>query len=503
MTIKRYPADAGEGEIKTDPWRRLQRSRWLRTIVGSAILRNVALMITWLLVWQLTRLVEYTAHVSVWFPVAGLTFSVLLLDDLRTIPGLVAAGVLITLWAGYMYDLPLTSMELAGAGLLWSCAHIGSYAVGARLLRAIARDGPRELPKLVVSFLVIAAASSLLATFLGIWVLVSTGMMAAGDVATAWLPYWIGDMAGVIVLAPFFSAALGSLYPEDAAQFTATFKLHHGQASPRFKYKLMLCSVLLFGVMLLSHLTRSQNSAFAIFFLVIPYMWIACTETAFFNVLAVALASFLIALLVHVFELNEFVLIYQFAINVIAANTLFGLALPSLIADNVKLRRVAEIDTLTQAASRDCLEERARIDIMRCRETGQPLTLLVFDIDHFKQINDLFGHGMGDRALKQVSLLAQRCLRPNDMLGRVGGDEFVALLPGIGTDGALAIAERIRMQILESQLIETLRTTASFGIAQMQGLDSYETLFERADRALYRAKEQGRNRAMTLTVQVG
>jgi diguanylate cyclase (GGDEF)-like protein len=256
--------------------------------------------------------------------------------------------------------------------------------------------------------------------------------------------------------------------------------------------------MLLGGSMLLAHATRSSNSAFAIFFLVIPYMWIACTESAFYNLLGVALGSFIIALLVHVLELKEFAMVYQFAINVIAANTLFGLALPSLIADNIKLRRVADTDTLTQAASRDCLQQRALLDIIRCRQLQQPLTLIVFDIDHFKTINDRFGHAIGDQALKHVCLIAQQALRPTDMLGRFGGDEFVALLPGNEHAAAIAIAERIRVHVYESKLEGAHPITASFGIADLQPGDTYETLFQRADQALYKAKQDGRNRAAWL-----
>lgn len=498
MTVKRFPLDPMEGEGGHGLLHRVQHSAVLRTIVQSVVLRNLALMVLWVLVWQLGRLVEYTEHASVWFPVAGLTFAVVLLDGLRTAVGLAAGCVLMTVWIGEHYGLPLGRLDLARAGLLYACAHIGAYALGARCLRWIANRGSKELPKLVVSFLLIAAVTSLLATALGIWVLVGTGMMGRVEVAGAWLPYWIGDLAGVIVLAPFFAAVLSALYPRAAAQLSTTFRLHHQPATPRFKYKLLLNLVLLVATMLLAHVTRSHNSAFAIFFLVIPYMWIACTESAFYNVLSVALGSFTIALLVHVLDLKEFVMVYQFAINVIAANTLFGLALPTLIADNDKLRRVAETDSLTQAASRDFLERYARQQIDRCREHGEPLTLIVFDIDYFKKINDLFGHAMGDRALKHVCTIAQHCLRPTDMLGRVGGDEFVALLPGIGLEDAFAIAERIRSQVHESELEGALLMTASFGIAEMQKDEGYEIIFERADRALYKAKQLGRNRAASL-----
>lgn len=490
-------AEGGEYGWEYRWLKRLHASAFMRALARSAPLRNVVLALLWVGVWQLGLLVEYTAHASVWFPVAGLTFSVLLLDGLRSVPGLIAACVLITLWVGDHYQLPLSTAELVRAGLLWSCAHIGSYYAGARLLRALARRG-RELPVLVVSFLGIAAVASLLSTITGLWVLVSTNMMQASEVKSAWLPYWIGDLAGVIVLAPFFVAAFTTISPQAASRLGATFALQNERPTRHFKYKLLLNLALMFASMSLAYATRSPNSAFAIFFLVIPYMWIACTEPAFYNVLGVAVGSFMIALLVNVFGLKEFAMVYQFAINLIAANTLFGLALPTLIADNIKLRRVAETDALTEAASRSSLERRARNDIVQCRDAGEPLALIVFDIDHFKQINDLFGHAMGDRALRQVSMLAQQCLRPADMLGRVGGDEFVALLPGISGEAALAIAERIRTHVQETEMTGAPLMTASFGIAQMHASDSYETIFERADRALYVAKQQGRNRAATL-----
>jgi len=477
---------------------RVLASRALRVVMQSALLGNLALAVLWVLLWQLGRLVEYTDHASVWFPVAGLSFAVLLVAGLRSVPGLAVGCVVVTIWVGEIYGLPLTRMQLAWAGVLFACAHVGSYAAGAHLLRAIAARSNGALPGLVLAFLLIAALTSLLAMGFGIWVLVGTGMMAAHDVSAAWLPYWIGDMAGVIVLGPFFAAILSELYPQAVAHLNATFNLRHLPATPRFRYKLLLTVVLITGSMAMAVATRSPNSAFAIFFLVIPYMWIACTEPAFYNVLAVALGSFLIALLVNLFGLKEFVMVYQFAINVVAANALFGLALPTLIAANDKLRRVAETDTLTGAASRAGLERQARDEIERCRRAGLPLALIVFDIDYFKKINDLFGHPMGDRALRQVCAIAQHCLRPSDMLGRVGGDEFVALLPGIGMEAALAIAERIRVQVEASELEGALAMTASFGLSQLEGHDGYEALFERADRALYIAKELGRNRAATL-----
>ena len=498
MKHPRLLSDSHEGESKRGAWRRFQKSAVLRAVMGSLLWRNAVMLVLWVLVWELARLVEYTEHASVWFPVAGLTFAVLLLGGARMLPALFGGCVLVTFWTGRQYGLPLNDLQLAWAGVLFACAHLGSYALGARCLRVVVDRNSGALPEMVVGFLLIAALSSLLATATVLWALVATNMMAAQDVSAAWLPFWIGDMAGVVVLAPFFTAVLSSLRPGGMARLSASISLNHQQATPRFKYKLMLNLALLAASMWLADVTRSPNSAFAIFFLVIPYMWIACTESAFFNVLGVALGSFMIALLVHALELKEFVMVYQFAINVIAANTLFGLALPTLIADTIKLRRVAYTDSLTQAASRDCFEQRAQLDIIRCRQHHEDLAVIVFDIDHFKRINDRYGHAAGDKALKHVCLIAQQALRPTDMLGRFGGDEFVALLPGNDAAAAIVIAERIRVHIHESKLEGAHGITASFGIAEMNESDTYETLFERADQALYKAKQEGRNRAAWL-----
>ncbi len=120
--------------------------------------------------------------------------------------------------------------------------------------------------------------------------------------------------------------------------------------------------------------------------------------------------------------------------------------------------------------------------------------MIAFDLDHFKSINDRFGHGIGDQALKHACSIAQQSLRPTDILGRLGGDEFIALLPGNDHHAAIAIAERIRGQLANSPLHTGHVLTASFGIADMQPEDHWEQLLDRADQALYQAKQDGRNR---------
>lgn len=245
--------------------------------------------------------------------------------------------------------------------------------------------------------------------------------------------------------------------------------------------------------MALSKYAHNPNSAFAIFFLVIPHMWIACSEKAITNLFCIAYSSFLIAFAVNFYGLVDMSLVFQFAISVVAANTLFCLAMPSLISDNQKLRQMVLYDSLTQAASRDHLIEHAGLQIKRNQKGQTPLALIVFDIDNFKQINDVHGHTGGDQVLIQISKNAKSCLRPGDLLARFGGDEFVALLPEATESAALEVAERIRTSLHHIELAGK-HLSSSFGVSFLEAQDTFESLFERADKALYKAKEQGKNR---------
>lgn len=471
------------------PLRWLHSGHWL-----AALCRSLLLFLLWLAVWQVGRLVEYTEHASVWFPASGLSFAALLLFGISAMPALISAAVVITLWAVHHYQLPLNLVDSLNAGFLFAMAHLLPYGLGAWLLHWLLPLGHRHLPKLIVAFLLIAAFSSLLATALVLTQLVWCQMLPLQDVAATWLPFWIGDMAGVMVLAPFFIVLLRSFKKNERLRLQELLDLQPIEWNRPLFAKLLLNFLLIASAMMLAHLADSANSAFAIFFLVIPQMWLACTENAKLNVLNLAFTSFLIAFWVHWFNLLEFAMVYQFAISVIAANTLFGITLPRLIDDNNKLRLMAFTDKVTRVANREWLERQAAMAIARAQRVQQPLSLMVFDVDHFKQINDEFGHQVGDEALLQLCLSAQQCLRPTDLLARYGGDEFVVLLPDTSLALSQGIAERIASQLRDVKLAGTGQLTASFGVTQWQHGEAYQTLFQRADQALYQAKQQGRDR---------
>lgn len=158
--------------------------------------------------------------------------------------------------------------------------------------------------------------------------------------------------------------------------------------------------------------------------------------------------------------------------------------------------QAAQIDPLTGIHNRLAMNGSIEREIQRSRRQKQPLALMVLDLDHFKRVNDTYGHATGDRVLVETSKIISEGQRLSDQLFRFGGEEFVMLLPDTSIESARHVADRIREQI-QSVCIESplgdIRCTISIGISEYQEGDCKDLLFERADSALYQAKSNGRN----------
>lgn len=166
-----------------------------------------------------------------------------------------------------------------------------------------------------------------------------------------------------------------------------------------------------------------------------------------------------------------------------------------------ELRRQTRTDSLTNVANRRSFFERATSDFAHARADGGAMSLIAIDIDHFKQINDHYGHPVGDKVLQDFAECCAGALRPDDLLARTGGEEFCVLLPGVGIEDAHATAERLRAMTAACPCGEfpELRVHISLGVSSMApGDPDFDALFRRADRALYQAKERGRNCTVTL-----
>jgi diguanylate cyclase len=166
---------------------------------------------------------------------------------------------------------------------------------------------------------------------------------------------------------------------------------------------------------------------------------------------------------------------------------------------NQTLIALSSIDGLSGLLNRSHWEAVVASEFQRCRRIGHPSTLVMIDIDHFKSINDRYGHPVGDEVIRAMAGILRGALRVQDVPGRYGGEEFGVILPGTGVQGAEVLAERIRMRI-ESAVLEArkgVRATASLGVAAFEPRDAdHVDWIARADRALYMAKESGRNRTV-------
>lgn len=169
-----------------------------------------------------------------------------------------------------------------------------------------------------------------------------------------------------------------------------------------------------------------------------------------------------------------------------------------------QVRRLATVDSLTGAATRRYLFERAEEEFGRFQREKTPMALVMVDLDHFKVLNDTWGHAVGDRVLAEFGALCLAQKRPHDLFGRYGGEEFALLLSGTTVEGAVKTAERLRTLVRDLALTapegEPIRLTASFGVTGFDPADEgLSRVFSRADEALYEAKLGGRDRVVTRT----
>jgi diguanylate cyclase (GGDEF)-like protein len=196
---------------------------------------------------------------------------------------------------------------------------------------------------------------------------------------------------------------------------------------------------------------------------------------------------------------------------VVAAVIVAGLLHRQLVVTNDRTRlarelrdalaeqaRLAVTDPLTGLHNRRYLQDALNREVARSRRAGAPLSLVVLDLDHFKRINDTFGHDAGDAALVQTAERLRTVARSGDVIARHGGEEFAWLLPDTTITGAAELAERLRSALAGApiDLPETgpLEVSGSLGVAALRAGDHGQALYREADRALYRAKDGGRNR---------
>jgi diguanylate cyclase (GGDEF)-like protein len=174
-----------------------------------------------------------------------------------------------------------------------------------------------------------------------------------------------------------------------------------------------------------------------------------------------------------------------------------------LLRAREQMRHYAEHDELTGLWNHRIIIERLRSEVDRSSRECTPLSIILADLDHFKAVNDTYGHPSGDLVLRRIGAVFQRSVRTYDWVGRYGGEEFLIILPGASFVHASTRAEELRKAVMAVQTLEggeTIQVTVSLGVASGYPAD-YESLIRAADAALYRAKDEGRNCVMVTEIE--
>jgi diguanylate cyclase (GGDEF)-like protein len=176
----------------------------------------------------------------------------------------------------------------------------------------------------------------------------------------------------------------------------------------------------------------------------------------------------------------------------------------AIVLENARLFSISQTqaitDALTNVYNRRGLYQLGEFEFERARRIHRPFSVLMFDIDHFKRVNDTHGHAIGDQVLRHLAERCRQNSRVMDIIGRYGGEEFVILLPETNLESARQTATRLRRTIIRTPFITdagSLPVTVSMGVAEATERDTFNTLIEKADKALYHAKQTGRDRIVS------
>jgi diguanylate cyclase (GGDEF)-like protein len=465
----------------------------------------LAILFAWIGSFYASRMFEYAPLASLWFPPAAVSFAAFIVLRWRALPALILAS-LAGSWSTFARIDPDVGMDdIVVNGLLYGAVHCSAYwFVAEVVLRSIAAPSPPSMPRTVVTFLLGGMIAAAIAAIGGSAVTAYIGLASFRDSWPLALPWLIGDYTGLIAMGPLLALALRTLAEALKLPFGDTLfafdDLPRPQRNTRaFLMKLgLVLSVVVLSLFAISHAPDNEPLMFVIFVAVVLQLWIVHTQGVHESLISIALFSLTIIVMVYVLDLGQIALPMQFAMITLATGSYFGMSVPTLYADNAQLRRLLTHDALTGAYTRHFFVDLSLQALRQAAARSQPSSMLMIDMDYLKTINDRYGHRAGDLALAQTVSMCRQHLDDFDLLGRLGGDEFCALLPGLNGDSAASIADRIVVGLSASRFdfAPGIAPSVSIGIATTRNdIDyDYDSLWLRADSALYIAKRSGRGR---------
>ncbi len=302
-------------------------------------------------------------------------------------------------------------------------------------------------------------------------------------------------LAGCFLILPviaYFDWREGLLYPFIIESITALLALFVFLFVRKELYQRIAIRIML-GLIVSLFALSAPNPTTHLFLPLFPMLAFALTsleEGLLWVMLLVGVFCLLCGRRLFVFDVELLTSIFVFALATFIA--MFYEKIREL--SERSLEDLAGTDSLTGIMNRRKFYEVLRREITRARRYGSSFSIILFDLDHFKVLNDNYGHSEGDRVLKELAELIRKRLREADAFARVGGEEFIVLAPDTSFDGAVELAERLRGAIEDHFFGSRLKLTASFGVTSFTQGDNEDTLLKRVDNLMYVAKMKGRNR---------
>lgn len=457
----------------------------------------------WIGLFHAARMLEYAPLASLWFPPAAVSFAAFMVLRWRALPALLLAS-LAGSWSTFArVDAAAGAGDILLNGLYYGAVHcIAYWFVAEAVLRSIPAKSTPSMPRTVATFLLGGMLGAAIAAVGGAAVTAQIGLIAYHDAWPLVLPWLIGDYTGLIAMGPLLTLALRALAEALKLPFAEALFAFDDLPRPQrntkaFVAKLALVlSVVVVSLVAIDRAPDNEPLMFVIFVAVVLQLWIVHTQGIRESMISIALFGLTIIAMVYLLDLGQIALPMQFAMITLATGSYFGMSVPTLYADNAQLRRLLIHDALTGAYTRHFFVDLSQQAMRQALLRGQPSSMLMIDMDYLKTINDRYGHRAGDLALTQTVRVCRQCLGDYELLGRLGGDEFCALLPGLEGEDAAAIAGHIVTTLTASRFdfAPSVAPSVSIGVATLHGGDDYDQLWLRADSALYIAKRSGRGR---------
>lgn len=467
-------------------------------------LATIVIVVLWMTTFFAAQLLEYQPLRTLWYPATAVTFAAFSVFRFRAWPGLLIANV-IGGWVTFQRVLPEAAPgHMLLFSILFAIAHCVPYWLAAEAtLQSIPRNAAPSLAKTVGAFLLAGIMAGLIAAVGGGWLASISGLAGRNEIWSIILPRLIADIAGLVSAGPLLAMLLRSICAW--LIIPMPHRLYAFDDLPRpprdirvflLKLSWTLVAVVL-SLLAIAQAPDNEALLLVVFIAIIVQLWIVNTQGAMESLISVALFNLTLVALVCLFGIGEHALTLQFAMITLAAGSYYGLAVPMLYADNAQLRRLLIHDALTGIYNRHFFVELSHQSIRQSRISEQPVSMLMLDMDNLKLINDRHGHAAGDKALAHIAKVCRESLTANDLLGRLGGDEFCVLLPGQDHATAARTAERLISAVRATAYptVDDIRPSMSIGISTtLSEADDYDSLWMRADSALYVAKRGGRDR---------